>query len=346
MKKIILLILVFLMTGCYDYNELNDLEIVSSLLIDYKDNNYTAYLEVINTNETATVGSKFIEGRGTTLEAAINNIYKDSNLMPFFSHMSSLIISENVAKENIEPLFDYLARDTEIKKSFLFFLADDIDSLLEYEAEPRQSLGENLKKILYNNVRYNGKYSSLNLREILYRYLREIPYVIGKVKLIDKDLYLEDTCLFVDNKLQFVIDGPAALLVNMLRGENKTYEIYDDISYLVNGYKLGYKVFEDKIELELSGNIRITSIKDKVDLSSEGIKKLEKEINAKQEKYLLDIINYAKKKNTDIYGFNHQYYLNYPRLIEKDSWKKLDYSVKVDLKISEKGLLYEGLKGD
>ena len=39
-KKIILIILILLLTGCSDYRELTDMAIVPSFAIDYKDNKY------------------------------------------------------------------------------------------------------------------------------------------------------------------------------------------------------------------------------------------------------------------------------------------------------------------
>jgi hypothetical protein len=50
MKKIILLIVIILLGGCYDYRELNDMAIVDGILIDYVDYEYKVYLNVIKSN--------------------------------------------------------------------------------------------------------------------------------------------------------------------------------------------------------------------------------------------------------------------------------------------------------
>ena len=48
MKKIILIIALFLLTGCYDYKEINNLGIISAIGIDYQDDEYNVTLEVLN----------------------------------------------------------------------------------------------------------------------------------------------------------------------------------------------------------------------------------------------------------------------------------------------------------
>jgi spore germination protein KC len=48
MKKIILVIMLLLLTGCYDYKELNQIAIVGATSIDKKDDNYIVKIQVIN----------------------------------------------------------------------------------------------------------------------------------------------------------------------------------------------------------------------------------------------------------------------------------------------------------
>ena len=53
MKKIlILIIMTFLLGGCYDYNELNNIAIVSGVGIDYKDDKYSVTFEIISTKKS------------------------------------------------------------------------------------------------------------------------------------------------------------------------------------------------------------------------------------------------------------------------------------------------------
>ena len=52
MKKFILLLLIPLfLGGCYDYNGLNDLAIISGIAIDYEDDEFKVTFEVISTKK-------------------------------------------------------------------------------------------------------------------------------------------------------------------------------------------------------------------------------------------------------------------------------------------------------
>ena len=48
MKKIILILIIFLCSGCLDYKEINSLGIISGIAIEKKDNNYETTYEVVN----------------------------------------------------------------------------------------------------------------------------------------------------------------------------------------------------------------------------------------------------------------------------------------------------------
>ena len=60
MKKILLLFIILLAAGCMDYNELNDIGIVTMMEISYTNNQYDVTLEILNTNKDVDESSYFI----------------------------------------------------------------------------------------------------------------------------------------------------------------------------------------------------------------------------------------------------------------------------------------------
>ena len=98
-----------MMSGCYNYNELNSLDIISGIGITYKDDKYKVTYEVINTNldkdNTDSKKSFTVDGEGKFLSEAIGNTNSKLSRKPYFEHIKVMIIDENV---NIMQISDYL----------------------------------------------------------------------------------------------------------------------------------------------------------------------------------------------------------------------------------------------
>lgn len=345
MKKIVLILSIFLLTGCYDYVELNDLRIVSTMFVDYEDEKYTVNLEILNPSDKATEGSYFVNGSGKTFEEAVNNVYDNANFTPYFSHMNILVLSENLSVEGIKPLYDYLMRNIEIRKDFYFYITNDKEELLSYKTEPGESIGDEVKKMTEKNIEKNGLYRTSQFRDVIYNYLRKKPFLIGGLKIEDEKLFLEKNYVFEDNILKSSVPEEVALFVNIMEGTNKDFEISDHNTYEIHEYKLDQEVAKDKITLKFKGLARLLSIQKDENLSTKNVSDLEKEIKKEVEKLFNDVIEYSRKQNIDIFGFNHLYYLNYPKETDKSIWKNLKYEVDVDITIGEKGMIMDSLEG-
>ena len=79
MKKILLLPLIFLMCGCWNYKELNNLAMTTGIAIDKIDNDYHVTLLISNTkkqtndNDKPQASTAAYEGSGKTMYEAISN---------------------------------------------------------------------------------------------------------------------------------------------------------------------------------------------------------------------------------------------------------------------------------
>ena len=86
MRKLFLLIpVIFLLTGCYNYRELNDLAIISGVSICKYDNIYNITVEVVNPKKEQDTSSGkepdyvIYEGYGNSMQEAFRNIVKELN---------------------------------------------------------------------------------------------------------------------------------------------------------------------------------------------------------------------------------------------------------------------------
>lgn len=345
MKKLILFLAIFLLTGCYDYVELDEMKLVSSIIVDYKDNEYHINLELLNASKEADEGSVFIESEGKSLEEAINNARNNVDADPYYGHMSALFISEDFADEGIKPIFDFLARNVEVRKDFYIFISDDVDSLTEYESNAGESLGINVKKTYMRSMHKTGTYKTCNLREVFRNYLRDEVYVIGGVTVEDNKINLEHNYVFKDNKKDLEIEEDVSLFLNLMEGNTNSFLIDGRSSYEIHEYTLSLDAAKDKFIIKLKGTGRVKSAKSG-EYSYSDIEKSSKDVSEKLKKRIEDIIEYSRRSGIDILCFNNLYYKHYPKLVERNTWKTLDYEVEVDVTIGDKGMIMSTLKGE
>ena len=102
-----------MLTGCYNYRELNDLAITTAFGIDKDENGYKMTFQVVNTKKSSSQDNdsgnpKIIiyEQTGKTTQEAARKIILESPKRVYANHVVLLVIDENIAKEGIENVLD------------------------------------------------------------------------------------------------------------------------------------------------------------------------------------------------------------------------------------------------
>lgn len=150
-KKLIeinlILITWILLAGCWDYRELDEMAITAGLAVDKIDGNYLIATEIIDPQtglEGSQIKSIIFEGEGRTVFDAVRNIIRKSGKKLFWSHAKTLIFSENLAKENMISVLDWINRDAESR--------GDMWVLVSKEKTAKEILGG--EKALYDVLMY------------------------------------------------------------------------------------------------------------------------------------------------------------------------------------------------
>jgi len=137
LKYLIILVVPLLLTGCYNYQELNDLAITTGMSIDYDEETkqFKVIAQVINpvkeddaksSNETSFIN---YESKGKSLREAIRTIILDSPKRLYGSQMQILILSENVLNEKLPDIIDFFIREPELRPEFKIIIAKDEKAL-------------------------------------------------------------------------------------------------------------------------------------------------------------------------------------------------------------------------
>ena len=92
MKKIfIMILLLILSSGCFNYKEINNLAIIPTIGIEKKDNNYIVTAWIINTKKENSNKVITYKGKGKDIDGALKDIANMSSKELFLSHSLPLL---------------------------------------------------------------------------------------------------------------------------------------------------------------------------------------------------------------------------------------------------------------
>lgn len=124
-KYLVLLVIIisFFLSGCWDKKEINQIGFTVGLGIDKEGDAYQittqialpALLEGGGGGEEPPVW--VVSGKGRTIFEAIRDVNTRSARRPFWGHLNVIVIGEDVAKDGLIPVLDLLSRGPELRRS-------------------------------------------------------------------------------------------------------------------------------------------------------------------------------------------------------------------------------------
>lgn len=317
MKKLICLLLLLSLTGCKDYKELNDLAIVTGISIDYIDDLYDINTELlINTDKTSI---KVYNSKATSIEEAISQISKYSNRELFLSRIKTILITEEVIKENIN-FYDFFLRDSKGKIDYYIYVVkrDDISTILNLYKKDNGSFSY-IEEILKNNQKNLSSSTPLKLTDYIYKSLEKgfnvvYPTLSLKENNNEKIIYLDNLITYNEKKQKTTFNETESIFYNMIinKTDKTLLTIPCDNNYfslelqnIKTKYKWNNKIFN--INMNLKGKIK--NYKCKYNINDENtIIKLENITK----KYVLNNMNNLvykiKNNNNDFLGIGNYIY--------------------------------------
>ncbi|WP_231505654.1 Ger(x)C family spore germination protein [Bacillus sp. EB01] len=152
-KKCMLLILisVFLLTGCWDKKELSTISVITGMAIDKGEKHkYLFSIEGVNARElnpkttTGVSASVVYSMEGDSIAELARKVNSGIGRHVIYSHMKVLVISEELAREGVLEFIDYLERNREIRDDFNFIVAKDAKAAdilkITYQVQKSSSL--------------------------------------------------------------------------------------------------------------------------------------------------------------------------------------------------------------
>lgn len=128
---VVILLQIFI-TGCWSRRELNDLAIAVGIGIDKIGDQYQVSAQVVLPSQIA--GSKggspqspvnLYKATGNTVYEALRKITTVSPRKIYISHLRILVLGEDLAKEGISSVLDFMSRDTDTRNDYFIVVAKD-----------------------------------------------------------------------------------------------------------------------------------------------------------------------------------------------------------------------------
>lgn len=378
MKKIKFLILLLpLLSGCYNYRELNELGITTAVSIDYKDNNFYVIAEVINPikqqDASSSNNSPFVNynSSSSSLQDAFRKVVLESPRQLYAAQLEIIVLSEEVVNNHLEEVLEYFARDPETRTEIKIIVAKTEDST---KAITLQTLLTSLSSSnIINSLDLQSKVLGISypvtLNELLNMYIDPYLEVVlpsmtlyGNYEIGDEKenittsspkaiVKIDGSTITKDNKILGYLDLEESKILNLINGKLKE-------TIIKMNYYDGYIIFEPNrikvsreldiknniIKINISGYSKTKEIQSNINAKDpKEIEKLNKALNMELEKKITDTFNSIREKyGTDVFGFQELYYrTNYKYFKENcTNWYE-DIYPKIKLEVKANVRLYE-----
>lgn len=133
------ILLSFILTGCWDIKNIQDINYLTSLGFDKAGQQYLVYVQMIDFSTVAkSESAKPTEpipvwvgiGKGETIIGAVNDLYRTAQLRIFYGQINSIVLGENILRSDLKDVKEVLDRYYEFRYTpWLFGTKEPIDKL-------------------------------------------------------------------------------------------------------------------------------------------------------------------------------------------------------------------------
>lgn len=383
MKKFFLLIVILsTLTGCWNYRELNQLAITTGIAIDKKDDKFVISLMIANSkkqnssNNEAQASTAIYTGEGITFYEAIKDAALAVSKQVYLGHIEVLVLSEEIAENNIIEITDFLFRYPQTRNQFYLVISEDIDAKDVFEITmPLESFpSQNISKNLEITERLQGYTYKVTFNQFISTMIAEgisptLPTVrvIGSVEEGNKeenikqnkpDAYLKlgMIALFKKDKLVAISNKEESSGINIINNHVQTLgiQIECDNGHIVSeatsskaDVKIDLNAGIPKVIIDVDIHASIQEVSCKIDLEeNENIKMIKQKDEEKIKEYILSAINLAKENKTDVFGFGNKiykqdfkYWYQIQKNWEDEIFPKVEIEVNPKVTLTDKGAM-------
>ncbi|HJV31680.1 MAG TPA: Ger(x)C family spore germination protein [Bacillales bacterium] len=369
-------LLVFLLSGCWDRREVNDLALVTAAGIDKK-SDHVIELSVLvfipkgSSSQQEMSGSPgggsaqtlMRSAEGSTIADAMSKLQEKLPRHIFWGHCEVFIFDEEMAKEKISDQIDFILRHPQLReRSQLFVSYQKAKEILKLMPPLERDISEVLREL--GNLEIGMNITTKDFSQMLTESGEgALPWI--KILPPEEDTekqqtiaFINGTAIFKENKMIGQIDDALTRGVLWLRNEVKLATItikpkvegggYISMNLLRAKSKIIPKIENGKWKIVVKATAETDIIQNTTNLdmsSPDVVKPLEKLLNKDIKYKILESLSEVQKNlKTDIFGFSDAFNRKYPKVWAKqkyrwnDIYPEIEVSVDSNIKIHRFGM--------
>ncbi|MGL5149000.1 MAG: Ger(x)C family spore germination protein [Clostridium sp.] len=357
---LLILFLLPILSGCYNYKEINKVTFVTSMIFDKDaEDSVSVYLDCIkpyrDAGDSSDKGKRMLyKGKGKTVLEAIRDVNMATGYNLNLLQNRAYIFTERAATKGISQFIDVITKNQEFQiKPYMFVYYGDIDKLLEVTSKDDEYLGLLLNDMVLKN-KYNPRSIATNINDYLTDNLTK-----GNVSLVgalelrkdvkEQRVELKGGVVFQGGKLIGKVDRYEGFGYNFLTNNIKSGTLEVPNPQTSDGY-ITLEILKSKTKTDVDYDGKSILVTKKINLdttigeaqgnfivSSENLNKLRTNEESRLSEYLNETFNKYYGERIDILNVSRDLEIKYPKETI-DLWdKEIKLKVIIDLDIEGTG---------
>ncbi|WP_018249392.1 Ger(x)C family spore germination protein [Orenia marismortui] len=374
-KLLIIIMLMNLLTGCWDRRDIEETVPVLGIGIDFikEEERELTKSSRVKVTVQIPIPANMEQGEdvvwvmssvGESIAGAIDNLQNKLNQELFFGHLQVIIFSQDVAKEGINKFLNYFRNLPQIRRlSWLLISENNAEDIIKSEPKLESIQALYLSHMLNNGAK-TGRIPDLRLGDFFIRLSN--PGQESTVVMIKANKEIIDyigLAVFDGDEFVGSLDQPETLYYQRLMGtsgsgsnlvlsSDPTTEI-DPLTIQIQEVSSKIRPIVKNKELKMNINIKVEAkVIEQLNQSNLGREKIvhqiEKRIENKIKSEVDKVIRKTQKKfQSDVWGFGEYVRAYYPSYWQKINWKqkysKIKFNLEVKAYIRQVGMIkFEG----
>ena len=354
-----------MLTGCWDYRSMDEINIVSGIAVDLKeDDQYVLTLELVNTSGMKDDGgaqSLVVTAEGETMFEAVRNAKKKLYNKLYLGSMRVLIVSQELAeKEGIQDVIDTFLRDMEPRETTFIVVSQEESAgkLMSASGLDTTNISYKIAKVILEDHKVDSATKSVQLFEA-YNILKAtgVELVLPAIHMVQNGdeevaeinglavfrgdkltgfLSAEDTRYFL-----MATQGDTRGALSLPHPEKEGKQIGLEIMQLTSKPEVRYANGNAAITVAVTMAYKTVEYSSRERISGQALETLNGEAERMVAERMHQVFEKIQKNlGVDIYGFGHKLYERQYSvwLGIEDAWAQLFQNAEFDVQVKMKAI--------